>query len=91
MLSLLSFRFRGGGGGRDFPEVEFSIVFPIGLHVFPIGLHVALRILIVGYVMLKIIMTHNLPGSKNEPQFKYQRLPFFQVLSLCAVSVTVYS
>ncbi len=22
-----------GGAGSDFPEVEFSIVFPIGLHV----------------------------------------------------------
>ena len=31
----------------------------------------ALKILIVGYVMLKIIMTHNLPGFKNEPQSEY--------------------
>ena len=31
----------------------------------------ALKILIVGYFMLKIIMTHYLPGFKNEPQSKY--------------------
>ena len=31
----------------------------------------ALKVLIVGYVILKIIVTHNLPGFKDEPQSEY--------------------
>ncbi len=48
----------------------------------------ALKLLLVGYVMLKIIMTHNLPGFKNEPQSEYH---FFKCFLWCAVSMTVYS
>ncbi len=48
----------------------------------------ALKIMIVGYVMLKIIMTHNLPGFKNEPLSEFH---FYKCFLLCAVSMTVYS
>ncbi len=53
-------------GGRK--RFSGSRIFDRFSHMFTRNLLLkALKILIVGYVMLKIIMTHNLPGFKNDP------------------------
>ncbi len=83
LLSLITNVYKKwqGGGGSDFSIDRFSHRFTRNLALK------ALKILIVGYVMLKI-MTRNLPGFKNEPQSEYH---FFKCFVYVPSSMTVYS
>ncbi len=76
----------GGGRQKRFPEVEFLIVFS---HRFTCNLlFKALKILKVRYVMLKIMVTHNLQGSTMNSSlstiYSIDSIVFF----ICTVSMT---